>query len=226
MLVFAYWITVLLLNALPVVGVLAASMIIPGLSVGLMKVARSIEAGEAVGIQTLFSGLQENTRTLLGLGVLYLLCTLGIFGLSALADGGDLLNFMLGSKNDPAIASESEPLLPALIVFALMTPVLMAYWFAPVLAAWHQLSLSKSLFFSFVACWLNWRPFLTYGIALLLFAGIIPGITLGLLLILFPGTQGMATTLVMAPMLMLVAPTIFASFYAIYRDIFGISEIV
>jgi hypothetical protein len=28
------------------------------------------------------------------------------------------------------------------------------------------------------------------------------------------------------PMVLIVAPTIFASFYASYRDIFGISEIV
>jgi len=28
------------------------------------------------------------------------------------------------------------------------------------------------------------------------------------------------------PMLMIIAPVIFASFYACYRDIFGISEIV
>ena len=30
----------------------------------------------------------------------------------------------------------------------------------------------------------------------------------------------------MAPLLLVVAPTIFASFYAGYRDIFGLSEIV
>ena len=89
----------------------------------------------------------------------------------------------------------------------LMAPVLMAWWFAPVLAAWHRLGVGKALFFSFIACWMNWRPFLVYGLGLLIVAGILPGVLLGILLLV-------------------IAPTIFASFYASYRDIFGISEIV
>jgi len=107
-----------------------------------------------------------------------------------------------------------------------MMPVLMAWWFAPVLAAWHRQPLGKSLFFSFVACWMNWRPFLTYGLAMLLISVIVPGVLLGVLLLLLPGLQELLTALIMAPMVLVVAPIVFASFYACYRDIFGISEIV
>jgi hypothetical protein len=53
--------------------------------------------------------------------------------------------------------------MPALIVAIFMVPVLMAWWFAPILAAWHRQPLGKSLFFSFVACSMNWRPFVVYG---------------------------------------------------------------
>ena len=53
-----------------------------------------------------------------------------------------------------------------------------------------------------------------------------PGVVLGLLLLLFPGAASFITALVTIPMVLVVAPTIFASFYACYRDIFGISEIV
>ena len=45
MLVSAYWFIVLFLNVLPVLGALAASLAIPGLSVGLMQAARNIERG-------------------------------------------------------------------------------------------------------------------------------------------------------------------------------------
>jgi hypothetical protein len=107
-----------------------------------------------------------------------------------------------------------------------MTPVMMAYWFAPVLAAWHKLTLGRALFFSFIACWLNWRPFLAYGAGLLLVAAVIPGLVLGLLLVLFPAAQSFITAVVTVPMVLMVAPAVFASFYASYRDIFGISEIV
>lgn len=227
MLVVAYWFTVFFLNVLPVVGVLVASLAIPGLSVGLMQAARNVERGQPIGLQTLFGSLKENARTLLGLGALYLCCTLGILGLSSLVDGGDFLRFMLASNRaERAVVEDADFILPALFVMVMMTPVMMAYWFAPVLAAWHRLSLGRALFFSFVACWMNWRPFLTYGAGLLLVAGILPGVILGLLLLVAPGAASFITALVSVPMMLIVAPTIFASFYASYRDIFGISEIV
>jgi len=227
MLVVTYWFTVIFLNVLPVVGALAASLAIPGLSVGLMQAARNIERGQPLGLQTLYGSLKENARTLLALGALYLCCTLGILGLSALVDGGNLLKFMLSSSRaERAVVEDADFLLPALFVTLLMMPVMMAYWFAPVLAAWHRLSLGRSLFFSFVACWMNWRPFLTYGAGLLLVAGILPGVLLGVLLVIVPGAANFVTAIVSVPMILIVAPTIFASFYVCYRDIFGISEIV
>lgn len=227
MLVLAYWFTVLFLNLLPVVGALAASLAIPGLSVGLMQAARDIDRGLQPGLQTLYGSMRQNGRTLLALGALYLCCTLGIFGVSALVDGGDLLRFMLASNRaERAAVEDANFILPGLVVTALMIPLLMAYWFAPVLAAWHRLSVGKSLFFSFVACLLNWRPFLVFSIGLLLVAGILPGLLLGTVLLLFPGAANFATAVVVMPMLLVIAPVVYASFYACYRDIFGISEIV
>lgn len=227
MLVIAYWFAVLFLNLLPLIGSLAASLAIPGLSVGLMQAARNLERGQVVNLQTLWGGLKHNGRPLMLLGGLYLLCTLGALGLSALFDGGNLLGTMAASRSSEVDALDvADLLLPMLVTMTLMTPVLMAYWFAPVLVAWHDLSIGKSLFFSFVACWLNWRAFLTYGLALLALAGIVPGILLGALLLLFPGAQGALAGLITVPMVLLVAPVVFASFYVSYRDIFGISEIV
>lgn len=227
MLVIAYWFTIIFLNILPVVGALAASLVVPGLSVGLMQASRNLERGQPVGLQTLFGGLKENTRALLGLGALYLFCTLGILGVSALVDGGDMLRYMLAnSRAERAPFEDADFTLPALVVLLLLLPVLMAYWFAPVLAAWHRLPMAKSLFFSFIACWMNWRPFLTYSLGLLIVAGVLPGLLLGILLLLFPDAQSFITGIVTVPMLLIIAPAVFASFYASYRDIFGISEIV
>ena len=227
LLVVSYWATIILLNVLPFIGAIAASMIVPGLSVGLMQAARNIERGQAAGIQTLYGGLRENTRTLLALGALYLVVTLGILGLSAIIDGGDLLRTLLASKPDErAAAKDVDFALPALFVLVMLTPVLMAWWFAPVLAAWHRQPLGKALFFSFVACWINWRAFLAYGAAVLLFGGIAPALLLGLLAALLPGLGALISSLLIVFMALVMAPVIFASFYASYRDIFGISEIV
>jgi hypothetical protein len=206
---------------------LAASLAIPGLSVGLMQAARHVERGQPAGVQTLFGSMKTNGRTLLALGALYLCCTLGILGLSTLLDGGDMFRFMMaGNRAERAAVEDADFLLPALFVMLAMTPVMMAYWFAPVLAAWHRLPLGKSLFFSFIACWMNWRPFLIYGFGLLLIAGVLPGVLLGILLIIFPGAASFITAALTIPLALIVAPAIFASFYVSYRDIFGISEIV
>lgn len=231
MLVVSYWLTVLLLNILPVIGAVAASLIIPGLSVGLMQAARDLDRGQPIGLPTLFSGLKRNTRTLMALGALYLCCTLGILGLSALLDGGELVNFMLSGKGaDKETIESGDLMLPSLFVMLLMMPVLMAYWFAPVLAAWHGQGVGKSLFFSFVACWLNWRAFFAYSAALVLFAGLIPGLVFGLLIGLLGGGEGGIGAFIVMPLMTVIAliifSTVYASFYVSYRDIFGSSEIV
>jgi hypothetical protein len=227
LLVVIYWFTVIFLNVLPVIGAFAASLVIPGLSVGLMQAARNLERGQAVGVPTLYGGLRENTRTLLALGALYLVATLGILGMSTIIDGGDLLRYMLASNRaERAAVEDADFTLPALFVLVLMVPVLMAWWFAPMLAAWHRLTLGRALFFSFVACWMNWRAFVAYGAAVLIAVGVVPGVLLGLLLLLMPGAAGVLSGLFMVLMALVGAPIIFASFYASYRDIFGISEIV
>lgn len=232
MLVVTYWLTILLLNVLPVIGAVAASLIIPGLSVGLMQAARDLDRGQKAGLQTLFSGIRRNPRTLIALGALYLCCTLGVLGLSALIDGGQLLTFMISGKGaDKETVESGELILPSLFVMTLMVPVLMAYWFAPVLAAWHGQSVGKSLFFSFVACWLNWRAFLAYSLALVVFAGVVPGLVFGILVAVLAGAEGgFMTAFVVTPLMMVIAlmifSTVYASFYASYRDIFGPSEIV
>jgi len=225
LLVGAYWFTLIFLNVLPVLGALAASLAVPGLSVGLMQAARCLERGQPFGLPTLFGSFRDNPRTLLALGGLYLCCSLGVLGLSALIDGGDLLRYLLaGSRAERAVVEDADFLAPALFVATLMTPVVMAWWFAPVLAAWHRLPLGKSLFFSFVACWLNWRPFLVFFTVLGALVAVLPS----LLLVVLQGLIGpeAALALVMAPLLLVIAPSIFASFYAGYRDIFGLSEIV
>lgn len=224
-LVISYWFTVLLLNIVPVLGAVLASLAIPGLSVGLMQACRNIERGETASLQTLFGSLRENPKVLATLGALYLAATIAIISLSSLVDGGELLRFMLSTQPVDREAVESgRLLLPFTVIALLLVPVMMAYWYAPVLAAWHRLPVLKALFFSFVACWLNWRAFFVYGLGLMLVAAILPGIALGLLQAIFPGPQNFVATLVTVPMVLTVAPTIFASFYVSYRDVFTISD--
>lgn len=224
LLVLAYWFIVLFLNLFPMIGAVAASLVIPGLSVGLMQVARHVERGSPANLQTLLGGLRQNARTLCLLGLLYLACSLGILGLSSLFDDGQFLNALLLGRSDPPAGDEAGSLAAMLVVLGLLTPLLMAYWFAPVLAGWHGVSLGKALFFSFVACWLNWRAFLAYWGGILLLMLLLPLVLL--LAIPFPDFGSVLTALLLTVVLLVGLPSLYASFYLSYRDIFGISELV
>ncbi len=165
MLVVCYWLTVVFLNLLPDHrSAWPPSWSCPGLAVGLMQAARDLERGQPVGLQTLFGGLKQQYphagRPRRPLSVLHA----GRLVLSSLIDGGDLARVILAGKEmDREMIESGAFVAPALFVMALMTPVLMAWWFAPVLAAWHGQGVGKSLFFSLVACWINWRAFLVFG---------------------------------------------------------------
>jgi len=97
-------------------------------------------------------------------------------------------------------------------------PVLMAFWFAPVLAAWSRMGALQSLFYSFFAVWRNWRAFLVYGAALFL-ATVLFLIAASVVMILTQRKEEIVQSFTLVVTL-LSLPTLFASFYASYRDIF------
>jgi len=94
----------------------------------------------------------------------------------------------------------------------------MAFWFAPVLAAWNRIGVVQSLFYSFFAVWRNWRAFLVYGAALF-FAGALFMTAVTFMAVLM---QGKMQVLRSFALIFTAAhlPTLFASFYASYRYIF------
>jgi hypothetical protein len=158
LLVVSYWMLVALINVIPVVGAIVATLCIPPFSVSLMNACRDLDQGRPIGPQLLFSGFRENLRALLILGGTYLGATITILGVSGMADGGLLMQMMLAGTPPPEAALESgEFLAAAQIALLLLAPLMMAYWYAPMLAAWHGFSPSKALFFSFIASMRNWR---------------------------------------------------------------------
>ncbi len=220
-LVVSYWVLMALVNVIPVIGTIATTLCIPAFSVSLMNACRSIERGTPLGPQLLFSGFASNLRSLLTLGAIYLAAVVAILGLSALADDGALMAMMLaGQKPDAETVSSGSLLLATEIALVLLCPLIMAYWYAPVLAGWHGLSPAKALFFSFVACLRNWRPFLVYSLAIGVVATLVPGIVLGVLAALLPSGASLVLVLMMVLLILVLAPTLFASFYVSYRDVF------
>jgi hypothetical protein len=221
MLVVSYWMLIALLNLIPVLGALVATLCIPAFSVSLMNACRELDQGRTIGPQFLFSGFRQNLRALLMLGGIYLGATIAILGVSAMADGGLLLQMMLAGKQPSEEALGSGQFLAATqLALLLFTPLMMAYWYAPALAAWHGFSVSKALFFSFVACLRNWRAFLAYAAAMLLFGILLPGFVLGSLAAMLPDSVNFFGLLFTIPIFFVLVPTVFASFYVSYREVF------
>jgi hypothetical protein len=218
-LVFAYWIIMTLASVVPIIGVAAASVMVPAFSVGFMAAARAASRRGPVELGLLFEGFRHHRNSQLVLGAIYFACLGLLLAATMLIDEGALATWMLTGKRPDEETLQSDDFLGALALAALLyAPVLMMFWFAPPLAAWHGIAPIKALFFSFFACLLNWRPFLAYGAVSALFALALP---LLLLFVLMLASFKIAAMSLVFPLLLVLLPTLFASFYASYRDIFG-----
>ena len=218
-LVFAYWSIMTLASVVPIIGVAAASVMVPAFSVGFMAAARAASRRGPVELGLLFEGFRHHRNSQLVLGAIYFACLGLLLAATMLVDEGALATWMLTGKRPDEETLQSDDFLGALALAALLyAPVLMMFWFAPPLAAWHGIAPIKALFFSFFACLLNWRPFLAYGAVSALFALALP---LLLLFVLMLASFKIAAMSLVFPLLLVLLPTLFASFYASYRDIFG-----
>lgn len=230
--VFAYWLMMavanLLVSVVPVIGpwlgLIVTSALIPAFSVSFMVFSREIACDRPVGMPLLFSGFRQNLRALLILGAFYLLATLLVLGTSSLADNGLLARWMLFGQKPTQEALAESPLILALALASLIyTPVLMGYWFAPALAAWRGMGAAQALFYSFFATLRNWKPFLVYSLAFAVVGGIVPALVLIIALALRPASPLLSSILIysVVPAVLMLVPTLFASFYTSYVDIFA-----
>lgn len=217
-LVFTYWIAVTLLGQIRYIG-LAATLLLPAFSVSFMVMCAVLDRGGLLQPALLLSGFRHRPLTLIALGALYLLAIVVVLGIASVADSGVLLRWVLSGEEPSLEASRDGSVTRALLLAALASaPVLMAFWFAPVLAAWNRMGAAQSLFYSFFSVWRNWRAFFVYGAVLgLALAGFLTVITLAAIV-----TRGevQALRFVVLMFMLFMLPTVFASFYASYRDIF------
>jgi hypothetical protein len=217
--VIAYWLIMTVVSVVPLLGVAAASILVPAFSVGFMAAARAAARRAPVELAILFDGFRHHLKSQLILGVIYFACLGLVLAASALADDGALASWMLAGSRPEEEVLRSEDFVTALAAAAaLYVPVLMMFWFAPPLAAWHGTAPAKALFFSFFACLMNWRAFLAYGALTALIALLLP---LAVLAVVALASLKVGALSLVFPLLIVLLPTLFASFYASYRDVFG-----
>jgi hypothetical protein len=217
--VFTYWIAVALLGQVRYVGPATSTVLLPAFSVSFMGMCAVLDRGGMLKPALLLSGFRQRPSTLIALGVLYLLAIVLVLAITSLADSGALLQWML-SGQEPSIEAFRDGSVSSAMLLAMLAgvPVLMAFWFAPVLAAWNRMGATQSLFYSFFSVWRNWRAFLVYGAALAL-AGAVFLVALTVAATITRG-QVQALRFVGLMLTLFLLPILFGSFYASYRDIF------
>jgi hypothetical protein len=192
---------VIVAHLIPFIGAIAMQILWPVFVGGLMLASRTIDQGGVAQFSQLFAGFQHRTGTLVALGAIWLVLSIIIVVIVGVITGVQVFAIMgAGGNPDQVLAVAMTALLAALLILALMLPLVMATWFAPALIVFHDLSVGAAMKASFGGCLKNILPFLLYGV-LALIAGAIAAIPL------------LLGWLVLAPVLT-------ASVYTSYRDIY------
>ncbi len=207
------------INWIPAIGPYLASILIPGFSVGLMLACAGAEGGHAPHPRVLIVSFRHSGKPLLTLGVLYLLGMMLTLVASSAVDDGALMQQMLSGTPPPEPALKDGSYAAAMGLTGLLaTPMLMAFWFSPLLVSWRALGVGQALFYSFFASLRNWRGFFLYG--LILFAGLmVASLTIAMLGVA-AGAGVAAMRGAMLGLAIVMMPAVTCSFYYSYQDIF------
>lgn len=213
-LTFGYLFVVLFLNLLPLVGPFLLALSLPTITAIAANGVRALEQGRQMDQLKLLNGLSANRIGMLRLGGLHLLATLAVLAISTMIEGGPQ-NLASIEDADPA-----EVLGMVLRLMLIAAPVLTAFWFAPLLAAWDGVPALKAVFFSLVAALRNWRAFAAYGLALAGAGVAIPGLILIVAGGISPTLLNVLSVVLRMLLIFVMAPVLMASVYLSYRDVF------
>ena len=235
-LLLAYYVLLLAIEALPVIGTFVAPLVKPVLSVGFLAGAWTQERGGKPSATMVFRGFGSNLRALLPLGIVFVLGISVALGATTLVDGGMLVDLMYG----PASPAESEaaaarhvqqvlgtPRVQLAMLFGALCalPTLMALWWAPALVVFQDARLSTALRASFRAAAGNWRAAANYALAVLVLGIAVPSLLTALLALLVPPPlNATLAAVVVLPYVAFFVATLHVSDYVSYRDVFHFGE--
>jgi hypothetical protein len=214
-LTMGYMFVVVAVNLLPYIGPFLLPLALPSLIVVLANGCRAIQRGGGIGTIALTVGVQKRRVELVRLGGLHLIGSLVILVASSVMEGGPITLVGPGKTVD-----EQEVLAAMARLMIVALPVVAAFWFAPLLTAWDEVSPVKSVFFSFIASWRNWRAFAVYGLAASLIAVAVPGILLITASAISETLANVLSITLKMLLIFVVAPIMMASVFVSYQDVF------
>ncbi|WP_374340118.1 BPSS1780 family membrane protein [Methyloversatilis sp.] len=214
-LTMSYLLIMVFLNIVPLLGPLLVAVCLPIMSVIVFNGARILDEQREINAEGLKLGLMDNARALVQLGFVHL--------------GGSLLVVLLHTllfqppEGGVTEADEAQFIRTLMQLLPLVLPLILVMWFPPYLIAAASLPLGKSLFFGAVAVVRNAGAFVVYfaGAAML-------GVGLPMLIVqVLTGDDvfsGMLRFLLRMTLLFALVPTLAASLYVSFRQVFAPAE--
>jgi hypothetical protein len=143
-LIVIYVVIAMIMSVIPVIGSLAFNLMAPVFLAGLMLGCQALEAGHDLEINHLFAGFKQNSSHLITVGGIYLVGMILIVGVvfSISMLSGVTIAELKGLEKTPETMSPETAfaiLLATLLGMLLVIPLIMAYWFAPILVAFHDM---------------------------------------------------------------------------------------
>jgi hypothetical protein len=219
-LVILYTMLLMLVANVPVLGLPIAALLVPFGTVGLTLAGKVSEKGAMPLPALLLDGFRAGPQRapLLRLGFVHAAMVLVLVLVASAFAIDELRNWKVSNGQlDPASVSQNIPWDALTISVLLYTPVLMLTWFSPQLVAWHRQTVAKAMFFSFFACWRNRWPFLVLGLVLMALSLGVGYLATELLRAL--GLSPQMTSMLFAPIAMVMTAIGYATQYPIYRAI-------
>ena len=204
-----------LLLMLPWIGPLLVSVLLPALTAVWVHTVERWQLDARPSPALLFEPLRSPQRkSLLMLGGAHALAVMLALGLADLIDPGlgDLWERLHSATDDQATADALQALRGGMVLrVALLTPVALLFWHAPVLVHREGAGVAKALFGSTLASLRNLGSFVVYGLSWLL-ADLLLSAVLGVLL----GALGLPqlALLLAVPVAMLFSAAFYASLHA------------
>ena len=191
------------MSLIPLLGKFIFTLVSPVFLAGIMLGCKDMEQGKSLDMTHLFIAFRTNTVPLITIGGIYLIGQILIIGLVMLIGGSQMTDMMLyGKRVDESelMGVMSSFLTSSLIALTLSIPLMMASWFSPLLVVFDNVPPIIAMQKSFFACLRNFIPFQLYGVTLIVLT----------IICVMPYGAG----------LVILIPTIFASIYVSYKDIF------
>tara|TARA_B100001093_G_C26758297_1_gene984465 strand:- start:123 stop:905 length:783 start_codon:yes stop_codon:yes gene_type:complete len=168
---FAYFTAMFVFGLIPIFGLVITLILSPGLAFGFIALARAVDEDQIPLPKLIISGfLGNHAKSMLFLGVIYILQILVVLFLSLTIDGGSFFKVITtGEFPNYSNNAQTQPSnFGAIAAVLTYIPVMMSFWYAPQLVVWNNYSATKAIFYSFFAVWINRKSFLFYGLTWLI----------------------------------------------------------